>query len=104
MADFGGDAGAFRAEVRGWLEANFPAALAKDPMAQLAKLQARPESPEATAWRKALGAKGWGAPTWPKEVGGGGLSRAEAKVLAGGDGDGAGCHARTRQGAGCGCR
>jgi alkylation response protein AidB-like acyl-CoA dehydrogenase len=82
MADFGGDVEAFRAEARAWLDANFPKALAKDPMAQLAKLQAQPESPEASAWRKALGAKGWGAPTWPKEVGGGGLSRAEAKVLA----------------------
>ncbi len=82
MADFGGDVEAFRAEARAWLDENFPKALAKDPMAQLAKLQARPESPEATAWRKALGAKGWGAPTWPKEVGGGGLNRAEAKVLA----------------------
>src|ERR1700712_3952850 len=82
MADFGGDTEAFRAEARAWLDATFPEALAKDPMAQLAKLQMRPESPEATAWRKALGAKGWGAPAWPKEVGGGGLSRAEAKVLA----------------------
>src|SRR3954469_3206192 len=82
MADFGGEAEAFRAEVRTWLDENFPKALAGDPMAQLAKLQAKPESPEATAWRKALGAKGWGALTWPKDVGGGGLSRAEAKVLA----------------------
>ena len=60
MADFGGDVEAFRAEARTWLDANFPKALAKDPMAQLAKLQARPESPEARAWRLALGAKGWG--------------------------------------------
>jgi alkylation response protein AidB-like acyl-CoA dehydrogenase len=82
MADFGGETEAFRAEARAWLEANFPKALAKDPMAQMAKLQALPESPEVTAWRHALGAKGWGAPTWPKEVGGGGLSSAEAKVLA----------------------
>jgi alkylation response protein AidB-like acyl-CoA dehydrogenase len=28
-----------------------------------------------------MGAKGWGTPTWPKEYGGGGLSRAEARVL-----------------------
>ena len=45
MADFGGDTEAFRAEARAWLEANFPKALAKDPMAQLA-LQAAGE-PEA---------------------------------------------------------
>jgi alkylation response protein AidB-like acyl-CoA dehydrogenase len=83
MADFGGaDVAAFRAEARDWLEANFPKALANDAEAQLAKLQARPESAEAKAWRLALGAKGWGVPTWPKDYGGGGLSRAEAAVLA----------------------
>ena len=82
MADFGGETEAFRAEARTWLEANFPASLASDPTGQLAKLQARPESPEAKAWRLALGAKGWSVPTWPKEIGGGGLSRADAKVLA----------------------
>jgi alkylation response protein AidB-like acyl-CoA dehydrogenase len=82
MADFGGaDVEAFRTEARAWLEANFPKALAHDYDTQLAKLQARPESPEAKAWRLALGQKGWGAPTWPKDYGGGGLSRAEAKVL-----------------------
>ncbi len=82
MADFGGDAETFRVEARDWLEANFPKVLAKDPMAQLANMQAQPESPEALAWRKAMGAKGWGTPTWPKEYGGGGLNRAEARVLA----------------------
>ena len=32
-------------------------------------------------WRKRIGEKGWGTPTWPKEYGGGGLSQAEARVL-----------------------
>jgi alkylation response protein AidB-like acyl-CoA dehydrogenase len=82
MADFGGDVETFRAEARDWLEANFPKSLAKNPMAQLAKLQAQPESPEALAWRRAMGAKGWGTPVWPKSIGGGGLSRDEARVLA----------------------
>jgi alkylation response protein AidB-like acyl-CoA dehydrogenase len=82
MADFGGDVETFRAEARDWLEANFPKSLAHDARAQLAKLQARPETAEARAWREALGRKGWGVPAWPKEYGGGGLSRAEAKVLA----------------------
>jgi alkylation response protein AidB-like acyl-CoA dehydrogenase len=72
----------FRSEARAWLDANFPKSLANDTAAQLAKLGARPESPEATKWRKTLGAKGWGAPTWPKEVGGGGLTREQAKTLA----------------------
>jgi alkylation response protein AidB-like acyl-CoA dehydrogenase len=81
MADFGADIETFRAEAREWLEANFPKSLADKPMAQLAKLQAQTESPEAKAWRLALGAKGWGTPHWPKSVGGGGLSRPEITVL-----------------------
>jgi alkylation response protein AidB-like acyl-CoA dehydrogenase len=81
MADFGGDVEAFRAEARAWLDANFPKALAHDYDAQLAKLQARPESDAAKAWRLALGSMGWGTPTWPKEYGGGGLTRDQARVL-----------------------
>jgi alkylation response protein AidB-like acyl-CoA dehydrogenase len=82
MADFGGaDLEGFRTEARDWLAANFPKALAKDPMGQTAKMQAQPESADAKAWREAMGAKGWGTPTWPAQYGGGGLSRAEARVL-----------------------
>ena len=82
MADFGGEVETFRAEAREWLEANFPKALAKDPMAQLAKMQAQPESEDALTWRRAMGAKGWGTPTWPAKYGGGGLTREQARVLA----------------------
>ena len=56
MADFGGDVETFRAEAKAWLEANFPKSLAKDPMAQMAKLQVQPESAEALAWRRAMAA------------------------------------------------
>jgi alkylation response protein AidB-like acyl-CoA dehydrogenase len=83
MADFGGaDLETFRKEVRTWVEANFPASLKgkSNPMA-------RDERPEPTAdqeaWRKAVGAKGWGTPTWPAQYGGGGLSGAEARVVQG---------------------
>ncbi len=82
MADFGGDAETFRAEARAWLAENFPASLKSDPAAQLAAMQAQPESPEAKLWRERMGAKGWGVPTWPAEYGGGGLSRPQARVLA----------------------
>jgi alkylation response protein AidB-like acyl-CoA dehydrogenase len=82
MPDFGGsELEAFRAEARSWLEANFPKELADDPIAQVAKMQGLPESEPARAWRKAMGEKGWGVPTWPAEYGGGGLSRAQARVL-----------------------
>jgi alkylation response protein AidB-like acyl-CoA dehydrogenase len=82
MADFGGtDLEAFRGEVRTWVEANFPAALkGKNPM----QVEERnTPTPDMEAWRKAVGSKGWGTPTWPKEYGGGGLSSAEARVVQG---------------------
>src|SRR5580693_3178799 len=40
------------------------------------------ESADAKLWRERRGAKGWGVPTWPKQYGGGGLSRQEARALA----------------------
>ena len=81
MADFGGDLETFRGEAAAWLEANFPKALRDDPAAQQAAAAGGRESADAKAWREAMGAKGWGTPTWPAEYGGGGLSRQEARVL-----------------------
>jgi len=87
MADFGGgDLDAFRAETRAWLEANYPAEL-RDPKART--------DPEATwggqkflgsddpqiVWMRRMAEKGWTAPAWPAEYGGGGLSPAQARVL-----------------------
>ena len=87
MADFGGaDAETFRAEVSGWLKANYPAAL-RDPKAKV--------DPEATGggrafagsddpqiqWLRLAAAKGFTAPTWPKAYGGGGLTAEEARIL-----------------------
>ncbi|MBW8815468.1 MAG: acyl-CoA dehydrogenase family protein [Caulobacterales bacterium] len=82
MADFGGtDLEAFRAEVRAFVEANFPASLkGKNPM--MREERAKP-TPDMEAWRKAVGERGWGTPTWPKQYGGGGLSPAEARVIQG---------------------
>jgi alkylation response protein AidB-like acyl-CoA dehydrogenase len=40
------------------------------------------KNPEAKQWLDRMGAKGWTAPTWPKDYGGGGLTKDEAKVLA----------------------
>ena len=84
MADFGGpDLEAFRAEAKEWLEANFPKSLGKDVAGQTAAIMS-PEAPtgDHALWKERMGAKGWGVPTWPKAYGGGGLSAAEARVLA----------------------
>jgi len=72
----------FRHEVRTWLEANFPKALVGKGSAMMTPQGADSAGPEGTAWRKAVGARGWGTPTWPKAYGGGGLSKAEAAVVA----------------------
>jgi alkylation response protein AidB-like acyl-CoA dehydrogenase len=85
MADYGGaDLDAFRDEARAWLEANYPASLRKDPDRVTNQVMAEARlarDEEVEMWRKRIGEKGWGTPTWPKKYGGGGLSQAEAKVL-----------------------
>lgn len=62
------DAGSM-AEVRSWLEANFPQRL-RFPDHRL-------DSSDASDWLELLHAKGWAAPNWPKEFGGMGLSAHE---------------------------
>jgi alkylation response protein AidB-like acyl-CoA dehydrogenase len=81
MADFGGgDPEAFRGEVRDWIAANFPASLKGKPNPMMREERASP-SPDQEAWRKAMGEKGWGVPTWPKEYGGGGLNAAQGRIV-----------------------
>src|SRR5580658_2320083 len=82
MADFGGELETFRAEARSWLEENYPASLRKDPSPLSAWLNSGAKADgDVELWRKRVGEKGWGVPTWPKQYGGGGLSPAEARVL-----------------------
>jgi len=57
---------AFRATVRGWLEANYPAAL-RNPPARLRWVECRD-------WYAQLYARGWAAPAWPVEHDGMGLN------------------------------
>ena len=86
MADFGGsessELAAFRAEAREWLEANVPASLRHAPEMTMEQMEmgVKP-TPDQELWKKRMGEKGWGTPTWPKKYGGGELSTAEARVL-----------------------
>jgi alkylation response protein AidB-like acyl-CoA dehydrogenase len=74
---------AFRAEARDWLEANVPASLRGNPdIVSEAFMAGEKPTGDFDLWRRRMGEKGWGAPTWPKAYGGGGLSPAEARVLA----------------------
>jgi alkylation response protein AidB-like acyl-CoA dehydrogenase len=83
MADFGGgELEAFRAEARTWLEANLPASLRGHPelVTEAMNGGGKPTG-DVELWRQRMGEKGWGVPTWPADLGGGGLSAAEARVL-----------------------
>ncbi len=87
MADFGADKlEAFAAEVSEWLKANYPDELRdpnvkSDPEAMWGgRAFAGSDDPQ-IVWMRRMAAKGWTAPTWPTEYGGGGLSAAEARVL-----------------------
>jgi alkylation response protein AidB-like acyl-CoA dehydrogenase len=84
MADFGGELDAFRAETRAWLEANCPASM-RTPMPEdevpWGGRRAEWKNPDSKLWLERMAERGWTAPTWPKEYGGGGLSSGEARVL-----------------------
>ena len=68
-ADFTADDLAFQAEVKDFLEKEFPSAYRK-------KIDARQRltKEEIVDWQKILFRKGWVAPNWPKEYGGTGWS------------------------------
>ncbi|MEE4299535.1 MAG: acyl-CoA dehydrogenase family protein [Pseudomonadales bacterium] len=71
----------FRAEVRQWAEANFPASLkGVSPAMEGGQDPAHVDALE--QWRKALAERGYGAPTWPKEYGGAGLDQPHARAVA----------------------
>ena len=79
------DLDTFRAETRAWLEANCPAEcrgpVKSDEERVWGGRNAVFPTPAHKTWLERMGARGWTAPEWPKEYGGGGLSREEAKVL-----------------------
>ncbi len=75
----------FRTEVQGWIEKNAPASL-------LGKLghhdyelwggkKAKYATPDARAWLERAAERGFTAPAWPREYGGGGLTKEEAKIV-----------------------
>jgi len=75
----------FRAGVRLWLEQSCPASMrapagdAEDGV--WGGTKSPPVDPDARTWLDRMAARGWTAPSWPREYGGGGLSDAEARIL-----------------------
>ncbi|MFT7219091.1 MAG: alkylation response protein AidB-like acyl-CoA dehydrogenase [Candidatus Azotimanducaceae bacterium] len=70
----------FRKETKSWIAENFPGSIAGSAMGLEGDADQSTKA-DFELWRSRLADKGWGAPTWPKEYGGAGLSHAEAKVV-----------------------
>jgi alkylation response protein AidB-like acyl-CoA dehydrogenase len=76
---------AFRARVRAFLDAEFPTEMARRP-AEWGLFNASGRADGSfrdfyRSWTAKLNGQGWGAPHWPKEYGGGGLSIREQFIL-----------------------
>ncbi len=75
---------AFRDDVREWLEANCPPSM-RTPMPEEEVVwggrKATFKNPESKVWLERMAERGWTAPTWPKEYGGGGLGPDENRIL-----------------------
>jgi len=79
------DLDAFREETQRWLLANAPASMrtpprSPDDICWGGKKTRYPD--DVRHWLEVMAERGWTAPTWPRQYGGGGLDKAEAKVLA----------------------
>jgi acyl-CoA dehydrogenase len=81
------DLDSFRRDIRSWLDANAPAAV----RGVLTSIEGQGnwggrhptfDPPEMKTWLERAVSRGFTAPTWPVEYGGGGLSKEQAKVLA----------------------
>ena len=72
----------FRGEVRSWLGDNCPQSLRRGLGGYTAGgRKAAYANPDTKLWLDRMAERGWTAPTWPKQYGGGGLSVAEHRVL-----------------------
>jgi acyl-CoA dehydrogenase len=74
----------FRAETRRWLDDNCPPSM-REPITADEMVWAGTQIEFTTAdqqrWFERMRERGWFAPAWPAEYGGGGLSRAEARIV-----------------------
>lgn len=75
----------FRQKTRAWLDKNCPASMRRPIKSDKDQCWGgrnwQFESDDQRLWLEVMAERGWTAPTWPTEYGGGGLSREEAKIL-----------------------
>ena len=72
---------AFRDEVKSFLAEHFTSELKGTSNAMATVEGPGKETPAQKQWREAVGGRGWGTPTWPREYGGGGLTRKQARIV-----------------------
>jgi len=70
----------FRQDTRAWLEQNCPAG-ARGPGPVHSGSTKQKFDTDIQQWLDVMAQRGWTVPAWPKEYGGGGLSKAETEVL-----------------------
>ncbi len=73
----------FRAETRAWLEENCPPGARGPGPIHSGSTKIPLTDRDTILWKERMVEKGWTAPTWPAEYGGGGLSHEEYMVLIG---------------------
>ncbi|MCY4564354.1 MAG: acyl-CoA dehydrogenase family protein, partial [Gammaproteobacteria bacterium] len=74
----------FRNEVREWLEENCPPSMRTPTPEDEVIWGGRREqfrNPDSKVWLDRMAGRGWTAPRWPKQYGGGGLSFEEDRIL-----------------------
>jgi len=75
----------FKTDVREWLEANCPESMRSPYLSEAdicwGGLDWQFQSEDQEQWLRRMAQKGWTAPSWPLEYGGGGLNREQAKIL-----------------------
>ena len=76
-----GALGEFRGETRAWLEANCPAGARGPGEVSNGSSKIKIRDKDTRLWIERMVAKGWTVPGWPKEYGGGGLSKDQQVVL-----------------------
>ena len=71
----------FREDTRAWLDENCPSGARGPGEIPAGGTKLSIEDPDTLLWRDRMAEKGWTAPTWPVDLGGGGLSNEESMVL-----------------------
>jgi alkylation response protein AidB-like acyl-CoA dehydrogenase len=72
---------AFREETRAWLEQNCPPGARGPRQVPTGSTKIKIEDPDAQLWLERMAERGWTAPLWPREYGGGGLSKDQYLIL-----------------------